>query len=60
MSLFHSCSSFTCNGWGMQNPSVSSRGGGGSRSLGVSPVCHYGQKSVLRTMKTAKNGEKQC
>ncbi|QCD79324.1 hypothetical protein DEO72_LG1g2963 [Vigna unguiculata] len=34
MSFCHSYSSCTCNGWGKKNPSLSSRGVGGSRSLG--------------------------
>jgi len=59
MSLCNSCSSFTCNGWGKKNPSVSSRGARGSRSLGLQPICYCGEKSVLRTVKTAKNRGKQ-
>ncbi|QCE05971.1 hypothetical protein DEO72_LG9g980 [Vigna unguiculata] len=43
----------------MKNPSVSSCGAGGSRSLGLPPIYYCGEKSVLRTMKTAKNKEKQ-
>ncbi|QCD78820.1 AP endonuclease 2 [Vigna unguiculata] len=59
MSLCHSCSSCTCNGWGKKNPSLSSRGVGGSRSLGSQPLCYCGEKSVLRTAKTVKNRGKQ-
>ncbi|KOM41362.1 hypothetical protein LR48_Vigan04g156000 [Vigna angularis] len=53
MSKDHSC------GWRKKNPSVCFRGGRGSRCLDDSPICHYGQKYVLRTMKTTKNRDKQ-
>jgi len=59
MSLCHSCSSCTCNGWGKKNPSLYSRGAGGSRSLGSQPLCYCGEKSILRTAKIAKNKGKQ-
>jgi len=51
MSLDQSYSSCTCNVWGMQNPNVSCCGGGGCRSIGVTPICYYGEKLVLRTVK---------
>ncbi|QCD87237.1 hypothetical protein DEO72_LG3g1771 [Vigna unguiculata] len=59
MSLCHSCFSCTCNGWGKKNPSVSSSGVGGSKSLGLPPICYCGEKSVIRTAKIAKNSGKQ-
>ncbi|XP_052736154.1 uncharacterized protein LOC128197729 [Vigna angularis] len=55
----HSCSSSTCNGWRNQNCDVVFRGGGVSTIDGVSPLCLCGQKTVVRTARTAKNRGKQ-
>jgi len=55
MSLGQSCSSCTCNVWGMQSPSVSSCGRGGCRSMVVTPICYCGEKSVLKMARTTKN-----
>jgi len=43
----------------MKNPSVSFRGVGVSRSLGLTSICYCGEKSVLRIVKTTKNKRKQ-
>jgi len=54
MSPSQSFSSYTCNGWGMKNSSVSSHGGV-MRRFDLTPVCYYGEKAITRTVRTAKN-----
>jgi len=51
MSPSHSCSSCT---WGMKNSTVSSHGGVGRR-FDFAPLCHCGEKAIMRTARTAKN-----
>ncbi|KOM28821.1 hypothetical protein LR48_Vigan588s002900 [Vigna angularis] len=55
----HSCSSSTCNGWRNQNCDVVFRGGRVSTIDGVSPLCLHGEKTMVRTARTAKNIGKQ-
>ncbi|WVY91865.1 hypothetical protein V8G54_037379 [Vigna mungo] len=54
MQKLHSCSS-TCNWWRNQNPNVIFRGSGVSRIGGVSLLFLYGEKTIVRTTRTAKN-----
>ncbi|KOM28290.1 hypothetical protein LR48_Vigan511s011300 [Vigna angularis] len=55
----HSCSSSTCNGWRNEKCNVIFRGGGVFTIDGVSPLCLCGEKTVVRTARTAKNRGKQ-
>jgi len=54
MFSFHSCSSCTCNGWGMKNSSVSFHGGVGRR-FDFAPLCYCGEKAITRIARIAKN-----
>ncbi|QCD94161.1 hypothetical protein DEO72_LG5g2241 [Vigna unguiculata] len=54
MSPSHSCSSYTCNGWGMKNSSVSSHAGV-VRRFDLTLVCYCGEKAITRTARIAKN-----
>ncbi|KOM49993.1 hypothetical protein LR48_Vigan08g082000 [Vigna angularis] len=55
----HSCSSSTCNGWRNEKCNVVFHGGGVSTIDGVSPLFLFGEKTVVRTARTAKNRGKQ-
>ncbi|WVY89549.1 hypothetical protein V8G54_035063 [Vigna mungo] len=56
MFMQHSSSSCTCNECRKQ---FRSRGDGGWSRKDASLSCHFGEKCVLRTVKTTKNREKQ-
>ncbi|WVZ08356.1 hypothetical protein V8G54_021702 [Vigna mungo] len=57
MSMAHLCSSSTCNACGRKHfrSAASSHGDGGWNKKYASLICHYGEKTVLRTAKTMKN-----
>ncbi|KOM57278.1 hypothetical protein LR48_Vigan11g031000 [Vigna angularis] len=54
MSMGHLCSSSTCNECRKKFRSVSSRRDEGWNKKDASLICHYGEKFVLRTVKTSE------